>query len=155
MTGGELDASNGAVNRVRAVDRVQPQREHLRAAHQAFRAACEAGEPAEGLSAALEALRLAFDAHVEYAEGEGGLFEELLDDAPTEAAPEVDHLRRDHAVIASTIDRAASLLAAGSGPEDQRLVDVTGELVRLLARHRRRGAELLHNVYAVDVGAGD
>jgi hypothetical protein len=58
-------------------------------------------------------------------------------------------------VIANTMDRAEGLLAEGAGPDDERLLDVTAELVRLLAEHRRRGAELLHNVYAVETGSGD
>jgi hypothetical protein len=100
-------------------------------------------------------LRGAFAEHVEYAEGPGGLFEELLDEAPTEAAQEVDRLKRDHEVVAGAMDRAEALLAEGAGVDDERLVAVTAELVRLLAQHRRRGAELLHNVYAVDIGSGD
>lgn len=143
------------MSRGRAVDRVQPQREQLRDAHHAFRAACESNDAGEALADALTTLRAAFEVHVEYSEGRGGLFEELLDDAPSEAAPEVDHLKRDHVVIATTIDRAAGLLEEGAGFDDERLRDVTTELVRLLAQHRRRGAELLYNVYAYDLGAGD
>jgi hypothetical protein len=139
----------------RAVDRVQPQRDALREAHHAFGAACEAREAKASLVDALAVLRVAFGTHVEYAEGGGGLFEELLDDAPTEAAQEVDRLKRDHVVIATVMDRVGRLLAEGAGLDDERLVDVDAELVRLLAQHRRRGAELLYNVYSVEVGSGD
>ncbi|MEX1006755.1 MAG: hypothetical protein WD271_02810 [Acidimicrobiia bacterium] len=139
----------------KAVDRVQPQRDALREAHHAFAAACESAADSVALADALTALRSAFDLHVEYAEGGGGLFEELLDDAPAEAAPEVDRLKRDHAVIATAMDRAAGLLGEGAGIDDERLAGVTAEVVRLLAQHRRRGAELLYNVYAVEIGAGD
>ena len=97
----------------------------------------------------------AFAAHVEFAEGEGGLFEELLDEAPTEAAQEVDRLKRDHEVIAATMDRVDGLLDEGGGLDDERLAEAAAELIRLLAQHRRHGAELLYNVYAVDTGAGD
>ncbi len=139
----------------RAVDRVQPQRSRLREAHRAFGAACASPGAAATLADALAVLRAAFGVHVEYAEGEGGLFEELLDDAPTEAAQEVDHLKRDHVVIATAMDRAEGLLGEGAGLDDERVADVTAELVRLLAQHRRRGAELLYNVYAVEIGSGD
>jgi hypothetical protein len=139
----------------RAIDRVQPQRQQLREAHLGLAQVCETRASSDLLIDGLDLLRAAFEVHVMYAEGPGGLFEELLDDAPTEAAPEVDHLRRDHVVIASTIDRAGALLAEGAEPGDERVVEVTSELLRLVAQHRRRGAELLHNVYAVDVGAGD
>ena len=147
--------SNPPEDTSRAIDRVQPQRQQLREAHMGLAQACQSGASRELLLDGLDLLRAAFEVHVLYAEGPGGLFEELLDDAPTEAAPEVDRLKRDHVVIASTIDRAGSLLNEGADAEDERVVEVTSELVRLVAQHRRRGAELLHNVYAVDVGAGD
>lgn len=139
----------------RAIDRVQPQRDRLRDAHHQFSAACEAPDASESLPAALAVLRAAFDAHVEYAEGEGGLFEEMLDEAPTEAAQEVDRLKRDHEVIAATMERLGDSLDKGGGSDDQRLAETAGELSRLVAQHRRHGAELLYNVYAVDTGAGD
>jgi hypothetical protein len=149
------DASSAA-RPARAVDRVQPQRDRLRDAHRGFATACDAPNASrESLADGLDLLRAAFEVHVLYAEGERGLFEELLEDAPTEAAPEVDRLKRDHELIAGVIDRASELLAEGAGPDDERLSEATAELVRLIAAHRRRGAELLHNVYAVDVGAGD
>jgi len=141
---------------VRAVDRVQPQRDQFREAHHGFARACEAPDASrEMLLDGLDLLRAAFEVHVLYAESAGGLFEELLDEAPSEAAGEIDRLKRDHVVIASTIDRAGALLAEGAGPDDERVTEVTAELLRLVAQHRRRGAELLYNVYAVDVGAGD
>jgi len=151
----EAAMSNPREEASRAIDRVQPQRQQLREAHLGLAQACESGASRELLLDGLDLLRAAFEVHVLYAEGPGGLFEELLDDAPTEAAPEVDRLKRDHVVIASTIDRAGALLNEGADAEDERVVEVTSELVRLVAQHRRRGAELLHNVYAVDVGAGD
>jgi hypothetical protein len=140
----------------RAVDRVQPQRQALRDAQRALALACE-GPPAgsDALGAALSGVRTAFAEHVEYAEGAGGLFEELLDDVPGEAASEVDRLRRDHVLINSTLDRADEMLAGGAGPGDERVVEVTTELARLIAAHQKRGAELLYNVYDVDKGGGD
>jgi hypothetical protein len=147
--------SNPPEEASRAIDRVQPQRQQLREAHLGLAQVCETGASRELLLDGLDLLRAAFEVHVLYAEGPGGLFEELLDDEPTEAAPEVDRLKRDHVVIASTIDRAGALLAEGAEPDDERVVEVTAELLRLVAQHRRRGAELLHDVYAVDVGGGD
>src|SRR5437868_8127124 len=110
----------------RAIDRVQPQRDHFREAHQGFARACEAPDVSrELLVDGLDLLRAAFEVHVLYAEAPGGLFEELLDEAPSEAAGEVDRLKRDHVVIASTIDRAGVLLAVGVGMDDERGRDVT------------------------------
>ena len=107
------------------------------------------------LQHSLAVLHAAFEAHVEFAEGAGGLFEELIEESPTEAAPEVDRLKRDHETIAGTMERVEGLLAEGVGFDDERLVEATSELVRLIGQHRRRGADLLYQVYSVDVSAGD
>ena len=147
--------SGPAARTSRAVERIQPQRDRLREAHNGFSSACESPSGTELLEDALTELRSAFDAHVEFAEGEGGLFEELLDDNPSEAAQEVDRLKRDHVVIAGTMERVDGLLAEGGGLDDERLAEAAAELVRLVAQHRRHGAELLYNVYGVDIGAGD
>ena len=105
------------------------------------------------MQGALAALRVAFDAHVEYSEGPDGLFVEMQDDAPLESAADVDRLRRDHVIIDNLLDRLDELLAAGAvGFGDERVSETISELIRLIAQHRRRGAELLHNVYGVDVG---
>ena len=53
------------------------------------------------------------------------------------------------------MDRVDGLLAEGGGLDDERLAEAAAELVRLVAQHRRHGAELLYNVYGVDIGAGD
>ena len=139
----------------RAIERVQPQRNKLREAHHALIAASDTTTEAEILADAIVLLRAAFSVHVEFAEGPGGLFEELLDDAPTEAAQEVDRLKRDHDVIVGIIDRVDGLLADGVGLGDERLSEAVAELTRLLTRHRRQGAEVLYKVYGVDIGSGD
>jgi|tagenome__1003787_1003787.scaffolds.fasta_scaffold20716115_1 hypothetical protein len=139
---------------MRAVDRVQPQRDQLRAAHGALEQACVEPDPTiEQVQEALAALRVAFEAHVDYSEGPDGLFVEMQDDAALESAADVDRLRRDHVIIDSLLDRVDELLAEGGvGVGDERVSETISELIRLIAQHRRRGAELLHNVYGVDVG---
>ena len=52
---------------------------------------------------ALESLADAWNEHVSFTEGPGGLFEELLDESSVEVAPEVDRLRRDHEVLIAHI----------------------------------------------------
>jgi hypothetical protein len=141
----------------RAVDRVQPQRARLRDAHAAFEQACAAPDSSlEGAKDALATLREAFAAHVSFAEGAGGLFEEMQDDAAVESANEVDRLRRDHLTISATIERVGDLLSSsGASLDDERIDDGVAELTRMIGQHRRRGAELLLNVYGVEVGGGD
>ena len=60
------------------------------------------------IGVALENLADAWNEHVSFTEGPGGLFEELLDESSGEVAPEVDRLRRDHEVLIAHIVRAAS-----------------------------------------------
>src|SRR6476620_9882885 len=116
----------------RAVDRVQPQRDQLRAAHGGFEQACGVPEPAiEQVQAALAALRVAFEAHVEYSEGPDGLFVEMQDDAPLESAADVDRLRRDHVIIDNLIDRIDDLLPPGTVSfGDERATEPIAKLFR-------------------------
>ena len=117
----------------RAHERVGPQRGRLRDATVAFRAAVEAPsiEGAEGnhdwctaVAKSLAELQDAWLAHVRFTEDEDGLFEELVEDNPEAAASEVDHLRRDHVVVASAMARAGELLGAdGAGPAEAKLRD--------------------------------
>lgn len=138
----------------RAIDRVQPQRDRLSEAQAAFERASELpGASVATMRAALGELRAAFHAHVDFAEGPLGLFEEMQLDAPVESAAEMDRLRRDHITIHGIIDRIDVLLAAdGAASDDKQVREGITELVRLINEHRRRGAELLYDVYDVDVG---
>ena len=81
---------------------------------------------APGVASALADLRDAWDVHQEFTEDrDRGLFVELLEDNVEVAAPEVDHLRRDHLVVAASLTRAGELLGApGAGPRDAKLRDV-------------------------------
>ena len=65
----------------------------------------------------------------------------------------MDRLKREHETIAGTMERVEGLLAEGVGFDDERLVEATSELVRLVGQHRC--SEVLYNVYGVDTGAGD
>ena len=104
---------------------------------------------------ALSGLGAAWNEHVEFTEGRDGLFEELLDDS-IEVAPEVDHLRRDHEVLVAAMARAQVLLASPTaGPDDTKLLQSLTGIVKQVDQHRRRGADLLYQVYSVDVSAGD
>jgi hypothetical protein len=104
---------------------------------------------------ALEGLADAWQDHVAFTEGPGGLFEELLD-VSYEVAPEVDRLRRDLEVLVAHLARARELLASpGAGPDDTRiLLSLTG-IAKQVDHHRRRGSDLLYRVYSVDVSTGD
>jgi hypothetical protein len=140
--------------------RIGPQRGHLREAAEHFQAATAdvTADPEAWIVAvggALSGLGDAWSEHVQFTEGPNGLFEELLDDS-VEVAPEVDHLRRDHEVLVAAMNRARELLASPTaGPDDTKLVQSLAGIAKQVDQHRRRGADLLYQVYSVDVSAGD
>ena len=108
------------------------------------------------IGVALENLADAWNEHVSFTEGPGGLFEELLDESSGEVAPEVDRLRRDHEVLVAHIARAKELLASpGAGHDDTRILLALTGIAKQVDHHRRRGSDLLYRVYSVDVSAGD
>ena len=92
---------------------------------------------------------------MDFTEASDGLFDELLDDS-IEVAPEVDHLRRDHEALVAAMTRARELLASPTaGPDDTRLLQSLAGISKQVDQHRRRGSDLLYQVYSVDVSAGD
>jgi hypothetical protein len=107
------------------------------------------------VNVALDSLADAWHEHVAFTEGPNGLFEELLDDS-VEVAPEIDRLRRDHEVLDAHVSRARELLAQPTaGPDDTRVLLCLTGIAKLVDHHRRRGSDLLYQVYSVDVSAGD
>ncbi len=107
------------------------------------------------VNVALDTLADAWHEHVAFTEGPNGLFEELLDDS-VEVAPEIDRLRRDHEVLDTHVARARELLAQPTaGPDDTRVLLCLTGIAKLVDHHRRRGSDLLYQVYSVDVSAGD
>ena len=141
-------------------DRIGPQRGHLREASQRFQAAAADVTAAPdawilAVGGALAGLGDAWTEHVDFTEAPDGLFDELLDDS-IEVAPEVDHLRRDHEALVAAMTRARDLLASPTaGPDDTRLLQSLAGISKQVDQHRRRGSDLLYQVYSVDVSAGD
>ena len=103
------------------------------------------------LVAALDGLAAALSAHVDEVEGPDGLLAELLDRAPRFAG-RVAGLRDEHDVLSHQVDDAIAATRGGRGVADVRsavLVALTG-----FAQHRQRGADLVYEVYEVDIGGG-
>ncbi|MEV1288653.1 hypothetical protein [Micromonospora sp. NPDC049679] len=104
----------------------------------------------ESVSIRLHSLRLAFTEHIVLTEGSDGLYAELLDHAPR-LARTVYLLTREHTAIAATL----SHLQCGLGSSElsiEELRDWAGDLLRELARHRQRGADLVYEAYETDIG---
>ena len=109
--------------------------------------------------AGLDELAGALVRHTEVTEAPDGLFDQVMAGSPTLAAP-VDRLRREHVTLQSGIEvgrRLVAAAAANAGDTDavEHARDEIVDLIRRFLRHRQRGADLLYDAYAVDVGAGD
>jgi hypothetical protein len=111
--------------------------------------AVPAAEPGwrAGVDRALMRLRQAFSEHVMITEGSGGLYAELLDDAPR-LAHQVHTLVREHSHVVEALDALNSRLDA----EPRRLRGWANNLLRELSRHRQRGADLVYEAYTADIG---
>ena len=105
---------------------------------------------AAGVARALTRLRTAFEGHVEVTEASDGVFAQVVEAAPR-LANEVKRLHADHEAIAAALAAVDGALAAGAGSVRDAALDLLG----LLARHRHRGADLLHEAFCVDISAGD
>jgi hypothetical protein len=104
------------------------------------------------LGAALERLREVFAVHVEVTEAPGGLYQEILENAPR-LANRVTRFRREHAEITEAIRRGLAECAAATTPEAATaLRDRTVRLFADLVRHRKRGLDLVYEAYHVDIG---
>lgn len=114
--------------------------------------AVPAGDPSwhERVTERVTALRAAVTEHVTVTEGSEGLYTELLYHAPR-LAHTVDVLVREHAAMVAAVDTLCVRL-------DDRTLAVerargwASDLLRELSRHRQRGADLVYEAYATDIG---
>jgi hypothetical protein len=111
-----------------------------------------ADEPAwsRRLRSRLAALRGQLTEHIVVTEGPGGLYAELLEHAPRLTRP-VAGLVADHEALLTRVDVLADRLHQPSAdPVATRRG--AGALLVALARHRQRGADLVYEAYATDLG---
>jgi hypothetical protein len=101
---------------------------------------------------ALERLQEVFAVHVEVTEAPGGLYQEILDNAPR-LANRLTRFRREHTEITEGIRRGLAECASVTDPDAlQALRDHTVRLFADLVRHRKRGLDLVYEAYHVDIG---
>lgn len=131
-----------------------PAQEGLLHGVQLFARALDAAENEPGwrerVRTRLCGLHRAFAEHVVVTEGPDGFYAELLDQAPR-LARRIHVLLREHATVT---DALSTLRVRVAAPETtvEELRGRGGELLRDLARHRQRGADLVHEAYATDIG---
>jgi len=121
----------------------------------------ETGAWLDSLGGALTHLDEVFAIHVQVTEGAGGLYEEIVENAPR-MANRVKRFRREHVDIAAAIQRGVAEAKVASARLAEREARDAGEVealhdraVRLLAdlvRHRKRGLDLVYEAYHVDIG---
>jgi hypothetical protein len=113
----------------------------------------EPGAWLDRLGGALAHLDEVFAVHVRVTEATGGLYEEIIENAPR-LANRVKRFRREHADITGAIRRGiAETQAAGrEAGEVEALRDHAVRLLADLVRHRKRGLDLVYEAYHVDIG---
>ena len=142
-----------------ALEAAKGQRLSLRRAIAGLEEALAASEDPDGLrvlpstlAPALERLQEVFAVHVEVTEAPGGLYQEILENAPR-LANRVTRFRREHAEITEGIRRDLADCATAADPEAaQALRDHSVRLFADLVRHRKRGLDLVYEAYHVDIG---
>jgi hypothetical protein len=109
----------------------------------------------ESVHASLVVLAEDFVAHVEVTEGPGGLHQAILS-GDMRLANAVAALTAEHALITDEIAWLVVDSEPPVTPDDvddlrERATRLTGQLMR----HRQRGADLIYEAYATDIGGGD
>jgi hypothetical protein len=103
------------------------------------------------LDPVLERLAEVFAVHVEVTEAPGGLYQEILENAPR-LANRVTRFRREHAEITAGIGQAIAETSAADPASVRAVRDHTVRLFADLVRHRKRGLDLVYEAYHVDIG---
>ncbi|MFL6264471.1 MAG: hypothetical protein ACJ75C_00120 [Actinomycetes bacterium] len=142
-----------------ALEAAKGQRLSLRRAIAGLEDALAAPDDPDGLDTlaarldpVLERLAEVFAVHVEVTEAPGGLYQEILENAPR-LANRVTRFRREHAEITAGIGQAIAEASTAADPASvQALRDHTVRLFADLVRHRKRGLDLVYEAYHVDFG---
>ena len=104
---------------------------------------------------AVQALSEAFANHARHSEGPGGLLSEILETAPR-LAHGVDRIKEEHRDL---LGQLSALEDRVRGNEDPACIagirDEAAGLLRAVANHRQRGADLIYEAYSVDIEGTD
>ncbi|MPZ29096.1 MAG: hypothetical protein GEV12_22550 [Micromonosporaceae bacterium] len=137
----------------RSYEAARRRRAELLQAIQSFEqaVAAPAGGPAwrERVRRRLRALRDQLAEHMVVTEGPDGLYAELLEHAPRLDRP-VAGLVAEHQTLVVRADSLARWLRPDR--EVERVRQRAGDLLSALSRHRQRGADLVYEAYAMDIG---
>ena len=161
---GALGAGTDTQDLSPALDDVRLRRAGLKAALSGLELALAApfANRAEWVMHVRESLNIVHEVwtrHIVETEAPGAFLDELVTEAPRLSTP-ASRLRREHSDILATIVRADKRLVTPATEDDAYVtwaeelrVELTS-LLAALARHRQRGADLVYEAYAVDLGGG-
>lgn len=121
--------------------------------------AVPAGDPSwtTQVRAGIRTLSTAFEQHIAATEGPDGMYAEILRNAPRLSFA-VNRLVVEHADTRASISALAELTderSASDQDDIERIRDAGTNLLATLVRHRQRGADLVFEAYAHDIGGCD
>jgi archaellum component FlaC len=103
------------------------------------------------MSRAVAQLRAAFTEHVSVTEGESGLYAGLLEHAPR-LARGVTELVDEHRAVISAFNALQDKLEDNFDACVEEVRQQAEQLLREMWQHRQRGADLVYEAYATDIG---
>jgi hypothetical protein len=111
------------------------------------------GDPSwrPGISRAVAVLRKAFAEHVTDTEGPSGLYSGLLEHAPR-LARGVSDLVDDHRTVQEALDDLDERLDVAWDADVESVRYQAAQVLREVYEHRQRGADLVYEAYATDIG---
>lgn len=108
-----------------------------------------------GVRRALLGLRKAFIEHLAVTEAPGGLFDEIVKDAPR-LIRRTQVLAEEHTGLASDVDGALAMVdREGLRPPIPEIREKILDLLSKLDRHRQAGSDLVYESLEVDIGGSD
>ena len=144
-----------------AIESVRVRRAGLKSAMSGLEVAIAAPAPgrleewAAGVRDALGMLQEVWTRHIVETEAPGAFLDDLDEEAPRLYNQSL-RLREEHCEILSILLEVDDRLQPDHGDPEwvERLRSVLTSLLVALARHRQRGADLVYEAYAVDIGGG-
>ncbi len=104
------------------------------------------------LSARIHDVRTALITHIDEVEADGGLLDQAVAAVPG-LAPAAAQVRDDHGLLCEEVDQVLDMVDPTHGEDDDRVRETVLDLMRMISRHRQRGADLVYEAWHLDIGA--
>lgn len=104
------------------------------------------------LQHSLRQLEIAVSEHIVSVQAPMGLLDRIVDQAPR-LQRSVERTKEDHAAMAETIAELLAIIdEIDSKERHDEVRDAAMSILVALARHRQKGADLIYDAYAIDIG---